>query len=343
MYINNLDYGEMEKLVVESGFPRFRADQMFRWIHGKMALDFKEMKNLPKAFKEQMDRDHEFDKPGIHKRLDSSNDNTKKYLIELDDGNIIESVYLNYDFGESICISSQVGCNMGCLFCASTKDGRIRDLRASEMLEQIYLIQKDVGTKINSVVIMGSGEPFDNFKNVKRFIEIITDENGMNISRRKITLSTCGIIPGIYKAVDEGMHFNLAVSLHAAIQEKRDKIIPASKNYPLEDLIKSCDYYTERTGRRVTYEYIIIKDFNDGPEDLKALVKLLKNSNCLVNLIPLNPIEEFDGEAPSHKETVRINKYLNSKGINATIRRELGRDINAACGQLRRKYINNRE
>jgi 23S rRNA (adenine2503-C2)-methyltransferase len=343
MYINNLEYNEMERLVVDSGFPRFRADQMFRWIHGKMALDFKEMKNLPKAFMEYMNGNHEFDKPGIYKRLDSSQDNTKKYLIELEDGNIIESVYLNYDFGESVCISSQVGCNMGCLFCASTKDGRIRNLRASEMLEQIYIIQKDLKTKINSVVIMGSGEPFDNFENVKRFIDIITDEKGMNISRRKITLSTCGIIPGIYEAIDVGMHFNLAVSLHSAVQDKRDKIIPASKNYPLKDLIKSCDYYTEKTGRRVTYEYIIIKGFNDGSEDLKELVKLLKNSNCHVNLIPLNPIEEFDGEAPSHRETVKINNYLNKNGINATIRRELGRDINAACGQLRRNYINNRE
>jgi 23S rRNA (adenine2503-C2)-methyltransferase len=343
MYINNLDYNEMEKLVVDSGFPRFRADQMFRWIHMKMALDFKEMKNLPKAFTEYMNGNYEFDKPGVHKRLDSSQDNTKKYLIELEDGNVIESVYLNYDFGESVCISSQVGCNMGCLFCASTKDGRIRNLRASEMLEQIYIIQKDLTTKINSVVIMGSGEPFDNFENVKRFIDIITDEKGMNISRRKITLSTCGIIPGIYEAVDGGMQFNLAVSLHSAVQDKRDKIIPASKNYPLKDLIKSCDYYTEKTGRRVTYEYIIIKGFNDGSEDLRELVKLLKNSNCHVNLIPLNPIEEFDGEAPSHRETVKINNYLNKNGINATIRRELGRDINAACGQLRRNYINNRE
>lgn len=343
MYINDLDYNEMEKLVVESGFPRFRADQLFRWIHGKMVSDFKEMKNLPGTFIEYLNENHGFDKPGIHKRLDSSQDNTKKYLIELEDGNIIESVYLNYDFGESVCISSQVGCNMGCLFCASTKDGRIRNLRASEMLEQIYIIQKDIKTKINSVVIMGSGEPFDNFENVKRFMSIVTDEKGMNISRRKITLSTCGIIPGIYEAVDEGMQFNLAVSLHSAVQKKRDEIIPASKNYPLKDLIKACDYYTEKTGRRVTYEYIIIKGFNDGQEDLKELVKLLKNSNCHVNLIPLNPIEEFHGEAPTHRETVLINKYLNSKGINATIRRELGRDINAACGQLRRNYINNRE
>ncbi|SHI73009.1 23S rRNA (adenine2503-C2)-methyltransferase [Dethiosulfatibacter aminovorans DSM 17477] len=343
MYINNLDYNEMEKLVVDSGFPRFRADQLFRWIHGKMVSDFKEMKNLPKTFIEYMNDNHRFDKPGIHKRLDSSQDNTKKYLIELEDGNIIESVYLNYDFGESVCISSQVGCNMGCLFCASTKDGRIRNLRASEMLEQIYIIQKDIMTKINSVVIMGSGEPFDNLDNVKRFIEIVTDEKGMNISKRKITLSTCGIIPGIYEALDEGMQFNLAVSLHSAVQKKRDEIIPASKNYPLKDLIKACDYYTEKTGRRVTYEYIIIKGFNDGKEDLKELVKLLKNSNCHVNLIPLNPIEEFHGEAPTHRETVLINKYLNSNGINATIRRELGRDINAACGQLRRNYINNRE
>lgn len=343
MYINDLDYNEMEKCVIDNGFPRFRGDQIFRWIHDKMALDFKEMKNIPKNLIEYMDNNYEFDKPNIFKRLESSQDNTKKYLIELNDGNIIESVYLKYDFGESVCISSQVGCNMGCLFCASTKDGRIRNLRASEMLEQIYLIQKDINTKINSVVIMGSGEPFDNFENVRKFINIITDEKGMNISRRKITLSTCGIIPGIYEAIDGGLQFNLAVSLHSAVQEKRDKIIPASKNYPLKDLIRACDYYTEKTGRRVTYEYIIIKGFNDSSEDLKELVKLLKKSNCLVNLIPLNPIEEFDGEAPSYGETIRINKFLNGNGINSTIRRELGRDINAACGQLRRNYINNQE
>ena len=207
------------------------------------------------------------------------------------------------------------------------------------MLEQIYMIQKDLDTKINSIVIMGSGEPFDNFENVEKFINIITSEKSMNISKRKMTISTCGIIEKIYEAADKELHFNLAVSLHASSQSKRDYLIPVSKKYPIEEIIKACDYFSNKTGRRITYEYILINGFNDTREDAQNLISLLKKSNCLVNLIPLNPINEFVGEAPSNKNILEFQKILKNNKINSTIRRELGRDIDAACGQLRRKNI----
>lgn len=339
MYINNLTYEKLTEIIVSNNFPKFRAEQIFRWIHLNMVNDYSEMSNLSKEITHFMNEKFSYDKLKIFKKFESKEDETKKYLFELEDGNIIETVYMKYSFGESICISSQVGCNMGCLFCASTKGGKVRNLRTSEMLEQIYMIQKDLNTKINSIVIMGSGEPFDNFENVENFINIITNAKGMNISKRKITISTCGITEKIYEAADRNLLFNLAVSLHASNQSQRDSLIPISKKYNIADLIKACDYFTDKTGRRVTYEYILIKDFNDKIEDANNLVSLLRKSNCLVNLIPLNPIKEFEGESPSYKNIIEFQKILNEHNINATIRRELGRDIDAACGQLRRNYI----
>lgn len=339
MYINDLTPQEIVSSIEQIGLPKYRADQVFRWIHKSLERDYSKMTNLSAKDIHYLKDSFQYDMISIYKKLESNVDDTKKYLFELGDRNIIESVFLRYDFGDSVCISSQAGCNMGCVFCASTLGGKERNLRASELLEQVYMIQKDLNTRIDSVVVMGSGEPLDNYNNLKKFISIITDENGLNISKRKITVSTCGIVDKIYTAAEDNLGFNLAISLHAATQEKRNKLIPASKKYPLKDLIEACDHYTQKSGRRVTYEYILIDRFNDTEDDVKSLKELLKNSNCHVNLIPLNPISEFEGKAPSDLQIRSFYKSLVKNKINTTIRRELGRDINAACGQLRNNYI----
>ncbi|HAE41481.1 MAG TPA: 23S rRNA (adenine(2503)-C(2))-methyltransferase RlmN [Clostridiales bacterium] len=339
MFINDLTHQELEKNITQIGMPKYRADQIFRWIHKSLESDYVKMTNLSIKDINCLKDSFQYDMISIYKKYASKVDETKKYLFELGDRNIIESVFLRYDFGDSVCISSQAGCNMGCVFCASTIGGKARNLRASEMLEQVYMIQKDTKTRIDSIVVMGSGEPLDNYNNLKKFMNIITDENGLNISKRKITVSTCGIIDKIYTAATDNLGFNLAISLHAAIQEKRNKLIPASKKYLLKDLIEACDHYTLKSGRRVTYEYIMIDGFNDTDEDIKSLTALLKNSNCHVNLIPLNPISEFNGKAPSDIQIRSFQRNLMKNKINTTVRRELGRDINAACGQLRNNHI----
>ncbi|MBV1756987.1 MAG: 23S rRNA (adenine(2503)-C(2))-methyltransferase RlmN [Dethiosulfatibacter sp.] len=339
MYINDLTHQALVKSIEQIGMPKYRADQIFRWMHKSLENDYSKMTNLSAKDINYLKDSFQYDMISIYKRFESKVDDTKKYLFELGDRNIIESVFLRYDFGDSVCISSQAGCNMGCVFCASTIGGKARNLRASEMLEQVSMIQKDLHTRIDSVVVMGSGEPLDNYNNLKKFISIITDENGLNISKRKITVSTCGIVDKIYLSAEDNLGFNLAISLHAATQEKRNQLIPASKKYPLKDLIEACDHYTQKSGRRVTYEYILIDGFNDTDDDAMSLKNLLKNSNCHVNLIPLNPISEFEGKAPSDIRIRAFYKNLVKNKINTTIRRELGRDINAACGQLRNNYI----
>jgi len=341
MYLNNLDMKELQEIITQNGFPKFRSEQLFRWIHKNLEDNFTQMHNLPKDLLDYLKNKYTIDKMTIYKRFDSKEDDTKKYLFRLNDGNIIESVYLKYHFGESACISSQVGCAMGCSFCASTKNGKLRDLRASEMLGQVYEIQKDLGISINSIVVMGSGEPFDNYENLKKFIEIITSPEGKNLSIRKITVSTCGLTPSIYRAADENIGFHLAISLHAANQTKREKLIPVAKKYPISDLVKSCRYYTEKTGRRVTYEYVMIHHVNDSLQDAEELVSLLRNSICLVNLIPLNHVTEFEGTQSTSQSIAMFYNYLKKNKINVTIRRELGKDINAACGQLRNQSMEN--
>lgn len=343
MYINNMYIEELQNNIVEKGFRKFRGEQIYRWMHKNYVDDFDRMNNLPKELIDSLKAQFLIDKIEIFKKLESKEDETKKYLFKLNDGNIIESVYLKYDYGKSVCISSQVGCNMGCVFCASTRNGKTRNLRASEMLNQLYMIEKDLKATINSIVVMGSGEPFDNYENLKKFINIVTSPQGKNLSIRKITVSTCGIIPIIYKAADEDIGFNLAVSLHGANQKKRDYLIPASKSYPINDLIRSCEYYTQKTGRRVTYEYVMIKGVNDTMEDAKDLVTLLKKSNCHINLIPLNVVGEFNGKAADDKSIKQFYNELRKNNLNTTIRRELGRDINAACGQLRNQYLSSEQ
>jgi len=333
--IDDLSFEELEKSLIEMGEPKFKAKQIFDWIHNKTVDDFEGMSNISKKSREEMGKAFEFTKASIELKLESKLDETKKYVIMFEDGNVVESVFLKYKFGNTACISSEVGCKMGCLFCASTKNGFLRSLSAAEMLKQIYLIQKDTGEKISNVVIMGSGEPLENYDNVLKFLRLINDERGQNISMRKITLSTCGIVPNIYRLADEDIPITLAISLHAPTQEKREEILPVARKYKLPELMKACDYYIEKTGRRLTYEYIMIKGFNDGPEDAEKLAALLAN----VNLIPCNYVKEADIKPSENIDVEKFKKLLSDRGINATVRRELGSDINAACGQLRNNFL----
>lgn len=337
--IDDLSFEELERSLIEMGEPKFKAKQIFDWIHNKTADDFEGMSNISRKSREEMGKVFEFTKAVIELKLESKLDETKKYVIMFEDGNVVESVFLKYKFGNTACISSEVGCKMGCLFCASTKNGFLRSLSAAEMLKQIYLIQKDTGEKISNVVIMGSGEPLENYDSVLKFLRLINDERGQNISMRKITLSTCGIVPNIYRLADEDIPITLAVSLHAPTQEKREEILPVARKYKLPELMKACDYYIEKTGRRLTFEYIMIKGFNDGPGDAEKLAELLKHKLANVNLIPCNYVKEADIKPSENIDVEKFKRLLSDRGINATIRRELGSDINAACGQLRNNFL----
>ena len=337
--IDDLSFEELESAIVEIGEPRFRAKQIFDWIHSKTVDDFDGMLNISKKTREVLKNKFEFTKAAIELKLGSKLDETKKYVIMFEDGNVVESVFLKYKFGNTACISSQVGCKMGCLFCASTKNGYQRNLTSAEMLKQIYLIQKDTKEKISNVVIMGSGEPLDNYDNVLKFLKLINDEKGQNISMRKITLSTCGVVPQVYKLADEDIPITLAISLHAPTQEKREEILPIAKKYKLHELLKACDYYVEITGRRLTFEYIMIKGFNDSHEDAQLLSELLKNKLANVNLIPCNYVKEANIKPSNNLEIENFKNILADNGINVTVRRELGSDINAACGQLRNNFL----
>lgn len=338
--IDGLSLAEIEKALLEIGEQKFKAKQIFDWVHNKCVDDFDSMSNVSKKTKEELSKIFEFTHASIELKLESELDETKKYVIKFEDGNVVESVFLKYKFGNTACISSEVGCKMGCLFCASTKNGYLRSLTAAEMLKQIYLIQKDTGEKISNVVIMGSGEPLNNYDNVVKFLRLINDERGQNISMRKITLSTCGIIPDIYRLADEDLAITLAISLHAPTQEKREQILPVSKKYKLPELMKACDYYLDKTGRRLTFEYIMIKGFNDSTSDAELLARLLNRKLANVNLIPCNYVKESNIKPSDNHDIEKFKRVLVDKGINATVRRELGSDINAACGQLRNNFLN---
>ncbi|MBE6015841.1 MAG: 23S rRNA (adenine(2503)-C(2))-methyltransferase RlmN [Lachnospiraceae bacterium] len=329
----------IEELMISYGEPKFRAKQLFAWLHEKRVENFSDMTNLPASLRKKLIEDCRLITLKPVKVLESAIDGTCKYLFELYDGNIIESVFMRYKHGNSVCISSQVGCRMGCKFCASTLDGCVRNLTASEMLEQIYRIEAHKGERISNVVIMGSGEPLDNFDNLIRFIDLITDEKGFNLSGRNITVSTCGIVPKMYELAEKGYPLTLAVSLHASTQEKRKALMPIANKYDIHELIKACKDYFEKTGRRMTFEYSLVEGVNDGDEDARELIALLKGLNAHINLIPVNPIKERNF-TQTKKEAVLIFKdKLEKSGKNVTIRREMGRDINGACGQLRRSYI----
>ncbi len=341
--LNSLNLKELEELVVSLGEKKFRASQIFNFIHKNKVNKIEDITTLSKNFRNKLVENSYINKINIFKRYDSKLDNTKKYLYLLEDNNIIEAVAMEYKHGTSICISTQVGCKMGCSFCASTKGGLIRDLTPAEMLEQVYEIEKDLGHDISNIVLMGSGEPLDNYENVIKFIDIVTNENGRNLSMRSITLSTCGVVPSIYKLADEDIPITLAISLHSAFDDKRKEIMPIANKYTISEIVEACKYYIDKTGRRVSFEYTLISDVNDRKEDALELYQILKGLKAHLNLIPLNPIKEFNETNSSDDSIKKFKKILEDKGITTTIRREMGRDISASCGQLRRSALENRD
>lgn len=337
--IKSLTLEELRTELSGKGEKAFRADQLYQWMHEKLAEGFSEMSNLSKAFREWLETEYEYVTLEIVEVQRSKLDGTCKYLFRLPDGHVIESVLMRYHHGNSVCISSQVGCRMGCRFCASTIGGLERNLRPSEMLEQIYRIQKDSGERVSNVVVMGTGEPLDNYDNLVRFIRLLSHEKGLNISQRNITVSTCGIVPGIRRLAEEQLTITLALSLHAVTQEKRRELMPIANRYDLSEVLDACGYYFEKTGRRLTLEYSLVSGVNDSEEDAKALSKLASPLRAHVNLIPVNPVTERNFVQPKEKIIDNFKKNLEKYGINATLRREMGRDIDGACGQLRRKYL----
>ncbi len=336
--ILNYTLEELQEWMKENKESAFRAKQVFSWIY-KDCFEFDEMKNIPKGLKEKLKENFYIGVPKIVQEYISKFDGTKKLLLALEDGNLIESVIMKYKYGNSICISTQVGCRMGCTFCASTIDGKVRDLTAGEILSEILVAQKLLGERISNVVLMGSGEPLDNYDNVIKFLELVNAEYGLNIGQRHITLSTCGIVPKIYDLADKEYSVTLAISLHAFSDEKRKEIMPIANKYSIKEILQACDYYINKTKRRITFEYSLVKDVNDSAEDAKSLGKLLKGMLCHVNLIPVNEVKENSFKRSSEKTINEFEKILKNMGIEVTVRREMGSDINAACGQLRRSYL----
>lgn len=336
--INDKTIVEIEELFKEKSYQKFRAKQVFHNIHVNRINDFNEMTDLPLKMREELQNDFEIDKIKVFKTFESKVDSTKKYLLELADKNIVEAVFMEYKDRSTICISSQVGCRMGCSFCASTKNGLKRNMTSSELIEEVYLLERLNGP-ISNIVIMGIGEPLDNFSNIKKFIEIITDEKGRNLSHRSITLSTSGLAPKIKKLADTGLDVNLALSLHYADDKKRAVYMPIAKRYSIKEIIDATDYYFDKTGRRVSFEYVVIDGVNNLNEDVENLHDLLFGKNVHINLIPLNPIEEFDHKKPNNKVLEDFKNKLTKRGLNATIRRSMGSDIDASCGQLRNNYV----
>ena len=319
--------------------PEFRSGQIFDWIHRKKVTSFGEMSNLSKALREKLDSSFCITHMNAEEILVSGIDGTRKYVFSLWDGNVIESVFMRYHHGNSVCISSQVGCRMGCTFCASTLEGCVRNLTAAEMLAEVYRIERDTQERVSNVVIMGSGEPFDNYEEVVRFIRLISCEKGNDMSARNITLSTCGIVPGILRFAEEGLPVTLALSLHSPTQELRETMMPIAKAYRLDAVLDACSTYFRKTGRRISFEYSVVKGVNDTPEHAEALARLIRDQHGHVNLIPVNPVKETGYQSPDRSGVLNFCGILNRLGINATIRREMGRDISSACGQLRRRHI----
>ncbi|MDO4942335.1 MAG: 23S rRNA (adenine(2503)-C(2))-methyltransferase RlmN [Lachnospiraceae bacterium] len=341
--IKSMTLKELEQYMEEIGEKKFRAKQLYEWMHKKLVRDLDEMSNLPKALKQKIREDAGMLSVREVKRFTSKIDGTAKFLFELYDGSIIETVLMKYKHGNSVCISSQAGCRMGCRFCASTIGGLTRSLEPSEMLDQIYHIQHATGERVSNVVVMGTGEPFDNFEHLLRFLELLTNEQGLNISQRNVTVSTCGIVPKIYELADKKLQITLAISLHSPNDEMRRELMPIANKYSIQEIIDACDAYVAATNRRITFEYSLVRGVNDRPEHAKMLIHLLKGRLCHVNLIPVNPIDERDYEQSTKESIYEFQHLLEKNHIRATVRREMGRDINAACGQLRKSYVENRE
>jgi len=336
--LGDLTCEELKQLLKDMGEGAFRGEQIFRWIH-KGAENFDEMTNISPKLSLRLKEKGNIFLPRIYKKYVSKLDGTVKYLMQLEDSNLIECVVMDYHHGKSICVSSQVGCRMGCSFCASTLGGLVRNLTPFEIEGQLLRAQKDLNVKISNIVIMGIGEPLDNYDNIIRFLENIRDEKGVGMGLRHITLSTCGLAGKMRRLADEKLPINLAVSLHAPTDEKRKALMPVANAFSLKELMAACDYYFEKTGRRITFEYALVKGKNADIKEAHELKKLLGNRNCHVNIIPVNPVNERSNVRTSASETEKFLKELQRLGINATVRRELGSDINASCGQLRNSEI----
>ena len=334
---------ELKKTVEALGEKPFRAKQLYEWMHVKLAKSFEEMTNLSMTFRGKLKESCILTTLTALDVQTSKIDGTQKYLFALHDGNVVESVLMRYKHGNSVCISSQVGCKMGCRFCASTIGGWTRNLTPAEMLEQVYRIQETSGERVSNVVVMGTGEPLDNYDTLLRFIHMISDENGLHISQRNITVSTCGLVPKMEALADEKLQITLALSLHASSQEKREALMPIAKKYTITQVLNACRNYYEKTGRRITFEYALVGGENDSQEDARRLAQLLKGLNCHVNLIHVNPIKESSYVRSDKKVIGNFQNKLEKYQINVTIRREMGRDIDGACGQLRKSYIDKKE
>ena len=337
MNLKSLTLPELTAVIKELGQPAFRGKQVYTWLH-KGVRSYEEMTNLPKALREQLAQNYPIHAPKVVRKQESKRDGTIKYLWELSDGNCVETVLMRYNYGNTVCISTEVGCRMGCAFCASTIGGLVRRLEPFEMLDEVLFTQIDSGLPISRIVLMGIGEPLDNFDNVMRFLELVNSEEGMNISMRHISLSTCGLVPKIDELAKRKLQISLAISLHGPNDAIRDRIMPVNKAYPSEELLAACRRYFDATGRRIHFEYAMIDGVNDSPEHATELLRRLKGLPAHFNLIPLNHVEESPLKPSSKAAVAAFRKILEDGGITATVRRTLGGDIDASCGQLRRKY-----
>ena len=337
--IKSMYLEELRALMLEKGLPAFRAKQIFEWIHVRRACSYQEMSNLPARLRAQLAEEYPLVTASIADRQISGVDGTQKFLFEMPDGCLVESVFMRYRFGNSVCISSQVGCRMGCSFCASTLHGLVRSLTPSEMLEQIYAIMRETGELVSHVVVMGMGEPLDNYDNLIRFIHLLTGPEGMNLSQRNLTVSTCGIVPNIYRLAEEKLHITLALSLHAVTDARRREIMPIANKYTIAELMDACGTYFRATGRQVTFEYSLIRNVNDSREDALGLAGLAAPLKAHINLIPVNPVRERGYTHPDSAHVQAFKKELENHGVNVSIRRALGKDIEGACGQLRNRHV----
>jgi len=341
--IKSLYLPELEAQLAALGQPKFRAKQLFSWLHEKRVSSFEEMTNLPQSLRALLAERYTIDSLKIVRRLESKLDGTVKYLLELQDKNCVEAVLMKYKHGNSLCISTQVGCRMGCKFCASTLAGLVRSLKPSEMLDEIYTAVADSGQRVDSVVLMGIGEPLDNYDNVLRFLRLISAPEGYGLSLRHLSLSTCGLVDKIYQLAEEDLGLTLSISLHAPNNAIRSQTMPINQRWGVEELLEACRAYFAKTGRRISFEYSLIEGVNDEPQHARELAQLLRGMPTHVNLIPVNPVKERDFRRGSRQKIEAFQHQLQQLGINATIRRELGADINAACGQLRRDYMEQEE
>lgn len=334
---------ELTDELLAMGEKKFRAKQIYEWIHKKLAMDFEEMTNLSKPLRETLSEEYRLDQLKLLETLVSRDGNTSKFLFRLSGedgpGSVIESVLMKYHHGNSVCISSQAGCRMGCRFCASTLDGLERNLSASEMLDQIYHIQKQSGERVSNIVVMGTGEPLDNYEELLRFLAMISNEDGLHISQRNITVSTCGLVEKIYRLAEEDLQITLAISLHAPTDEIRRKLMPVANRYRIREILEACDVYYRKTGRRISFEYSLVAGVNDSVGHAGKLARLLHGKNCHVNLIPVNAVKERDFRHGTEDGIQKFKLVLEKEHINVTIRRKMGADINAACGQLRKRYM----